>query len=294
MYPLPPGLGVFPLQRAGDYPDTVPAEWRGADSLFLPMYQREALWIAFESESAQPRVVQVGTGGINAITGAPWSERLSGDPQNYVVCPPQLWLDGFNHGDGTIRQFVAMPLGLGYTVEGQISGSESVGGIQVRVHLPKPRAIPERPRLVHEGLAQEGVAGSMGLAAGGMIRQKIYDDPYRLPAWKPDPFAEFTLHITNSEQFLGITGSQPPSSPISARSYAESGLPWFELYDETAAHVGGSKRLGGAKGIRERDHDLGIAAESADFPVPPGSLPVIPLDKKGAPHRRRRSGGGSS
>ena len=37
--------------------------------------------------------------------------------QNYVAIPKQKWLDGINCGDGTIRQFVAMPLGQGYTVE---------------------------------------------------------------------------------------------------------------------------------------------------------------------------------
>ena len=37
--------------------------------------------------------------------------------QNYCVLPKQPWLDGINYGDGYIRQFVAMPLGKGYTVE---------------------------------------------------------------------------------------------------------------------------------------------------------------------------------
>ena len=37
--------------------------------------------------------------------------------QNYCALPKQLWLDGINCGDGYIRQFVAMPLGKGYTVE---------------------------------------------------------------------------------------------------------------------------------------------------------------------------------
>jgi hypothetical protein len=34
-----------------------------------------------------------------------------------VVCPDQPWLDGINAGDGYIRQFVAMPLGMGYTAK---------------------------------------------------------------------------------------------------------------------------------------------------------------------------------
>lgn len=40
----------------------------------------------------------------------------------------QPWLDGIATGTGTIRQFVAMPLGLGYTVEGQLTEEEQFGG----------------------------------------------------------------------------------------------------------------------------------------------------------------------
>jgi len=290
VYPLPPGLGVFPLYRARDYPDAIPTDWCEPAALFLPMYQREALWIAFESETGQPSALQVGAGRVNAITGQPWSEGLRGEPQNYLVCPPQLWLDGFNHGDGTIRQFVAMPLGLGYTVEGQISGAEAFGGIQFRVHLPRPRRIPHRPPSIHAGLAMESVMGAMGLAAGGMIRQKIYDDPFRLAVWEPEPCAEFTVHVANSEQFLRITGTEPPPSPVSARSYAESGLPWFDLHEERAGHVGPSKLLRRARSVRERDKELGTAADGDDLPVPPDELPVILLDTKGRPVRRRPPG----
>ena len=58
-------------------------------------------------------------GKVDALTGKRWSERLTKRPQNYLVCPDQPWLDGINAGEGFIRQFVAMPLGMGYTIEGQ-------------------------------------------------------------------------------------------------------------------------------------------------------------------------------
>lgn len=58
-YPLPPGLGRFPLRRqSGD--------------LLLPMYQREALWLSFEGRSWIPHAVKVGVGGIDALTGEPF------------------------------------------------------------------------------------------------------------------------------------------------------------------------------------------------------------------------------
>jgi hypothetical protein len=117
-YPLPPGLGSFPIRRVDDFADRVPEEWRARGGVFLPMYQREAMWISFQGQYWKPRAVKIGVGKVCAITGAPWSEDLHRHPQDYVVTPPQPWLDGICAGKGTIRQFVAMPLGMGYTVEG--------------------------------------------------------------------------------------------------------------------------------------------------------------------------------
>src|SRR6185503_10118736 len=92
---------------------------------------REAMWLSFAS-SSEPAALQVGAGKVCAVSGRPWSERLSRDPQNYVALPRQPWLDGINSGSGTVRQFVAVPLGLGATVEGQITGEETTGGVQLQ------------------------------------------------------------------------------------------------------------------------------------------------------------------
>lgn len=53
--------------------------------------------------------------------------------QDYVVVPQQLWLDGIASQDGKVRQFVAMPLGSGYSVEAQITGADLIGGLQLEV-----------------------------------------------------------------------------------------------------------------------------------------------------------------
>ncbi|MDG4865288.1 hypothetical protein P8605_44810, partial [Streptomyces sp. T-3] len=127
---LPPGLGSFPLRRVEDYPDTVPAEWLARGGVMLPVYLREAMWLRFSA--AGPAALQVGVGKVCAVSGKPWSDRLVKKPQNYVVLPRQPWLDGINSGDGTVRQFVAVPLGLGATVEGQVTGEEHWGGVQLQ------------------------------------------------------------------------------------------------------------------------------------------------------------------
>ncbi|MFF4585183.1 hypothetical protein [Streptomyces sp. NPDC001388] len=128
---LPPGLGVFPVRRVSDHPDTVPADWLARGGVMLPMYLREAMWLSFGG-STEPAALQVGAGKVCAVSGKPWSGRLSRDPQNYVTLPRQPWLDGINSGKGTVRQFVAVPLGLGATVEGQVTGEEVWGGVQLQ------------------------------------------------------------------------------------------------------------------------------------------------------------------
>lgn len=141
-YPLPPSLGNFPMRSVMDYADRVPESWLDKGGVFVPMYQREALWIQFQSRSWRPNAVKVGAGRINAVTGKPLTKALKPGEQDYMVCPPQPWLDGFNTGDGTIRQFVTAPLGLGLTVEGQVSGREEHGGLQLLVFEPKRGLFP--------------------------------------------------------------------------------------------------------------------------------------------------------
>lgn len=130
-HPLPPGLGEFPVRRVADYGDRVPEAWRARGGVMLPVYLREAMWLSFAGTS-EPAALQVGVGKVCAVSGRPWSGRLAHGPQNYVVLPRQPWLDGINSGTGTVRQFVAVPLGLGATVEGQVTGEEVWGGVQLQ------------------------------------------------------------------------------------------------------------------------------------------------------------------
>ena len=127
-YPLPPGLGQFPIKHVDDYSEKVPSLWIQHGGVMLPMYQSEALWLNFNSEylhehgTPYPFAIKVATGKINAVTGNNWSDGLKRSPQDYMVSPEQPWLDGYCVEKGFIRQFVAMPLGAGYSAEEQITG----------------------------------------------------------------------------------------------------------------------------------------------------------------------------
>ena len=256
-YPLPPGLGTFPIHRVEDYRDRVPAAWLERGGVFIPMYQREALWLYFEAAYWKPNAVKVGLGEVDAISGEALSEELHDAPQDYAVCPPQPWLDGINIERGTVRQFVATPLGSRHTVEGQITGEER-GGMRILVYEPKPGRFPaEAPPGRHpRGAAlREGAKArtiEMGLGAGGTIRQKIYPDPYGIDVWDPENYGLLPVHIVNSEQYAELTGLGAPPTPISAQLYDALGLPWFELYDEKRGSINGSKKLADVETIGEK------------------------------------------
>jgi len=140
IYPLPPSLGTFPVRRVDDYLDKVPEKWKKQGGVFIPLFQREAMFIQFHNQhDTHPHAVKIAVGKVNALSGEIWDEELrKRTVQDYCVTPMQNWLDGINGGrNGTIKQFIAMPLGQGYTVEAQVTGEEKVGGCQIVAYSSK-------------------------------------------------------------------------------------------------------------------------------------------------------------
>ncbi len=290
-YPLPPSLGTFPLHQVAAFADHLPEDWRQPNALFLPMYQHEALWIAFQAAAWKPNAVKVGIGMINAVSGAAWDLQLRADPQDYLVCPDQPWLDGINVGRGIIRQFVAAPLGKGYTVEGQLIGKEETGGIQIAVFEPKLGRFPDQPPATPDFdidmIMPESVSTvALGLAAGGKMHQQIYPDPYGVEMWDAHNYAIITIYLLNSEQYHAVTGAAPPATPIDAQTYTTYGLPWYELYDETADDVAAPGNLAGIKSITEKDVESGAIAPAIEV-----SAEVKPAQVRKLQRNRRRSRG---
>ncbi len=263
MNSLPAGLGAFPIYRVSEFARTVPSEWQ-KDGFFIPMYRQEALWISFPQRHnfSSPQALMVAAGNINAITGDQIKHRNGSldmrlqDEQNYLVIPPQPWLDGWKAEDGKVYQFVAAELGSGETVEGQLTGKETVGGIQLAVFMPKAGknlTIESRPNEyisaggweggnsfvfydgMPKGMRRVGLESmaltSMGLGKGGEISQKIYPDPYGLEVWNSTAASLGNVHIISSEDFRQITGRNAPPTPITYEMYQKLGYPWFDLYD---------------------------------------------------------------
>jgi hypothetical protein len=254
---LPPGLGKFPLQHVDDYSTNLPSKWEERGGVFLPMYQSEALWINFRA-AEYPFAVKIAAGKINAVTGELWNDDLSirtqhtGTQHDYVVVPGQPWLDGFAIEKGIIRQFVAMPLGQGFTAEEQLTGDAEFGGIQI-IAYPLKRERYSPPRREELDMCMSVAAPvremSMGLGLGGRMKQEIFRDEYGLDAWDTGNSSRCFVHIANSKQYHEITGSYPPNKPPSVESYNSAGLPWFDYYDENATSQPGSEALAGLQSI---------------------------------------------
>ena len=223
--------------------------------------------------------VKVAAGKIDAISGQAFRNELTAEPQDYAVLPDQPWLDGFCVQKGLIRQFVAMPLGEGYTAEEQITGAAEHGGLQLVVCPMKASEYERRLGTDEAGLmyAEDVVAcpadADMGLAPGGLMRQKIYEDEHGIDVWEQDVRSRCFVHLLNSATFRQVAGAAPPHEPPTADDYDRCGRPWFEYYD------GDRKTLAGAKPLARLDS---VAARQ----VKEGEEP--PADERGRPKPPRR------
>lgn len=239
--PLPPGLGPMLAYRASADGDFV-----------VPMHRAEALWLSFDAPFWKPRALKVGIGGVDALSGAPFDPgTLSADPQDYLVIPEQPWLDGINGGDGLVRQFVAVPLGEGLTIEGQLTGSEREGGLTLSLFQPRPGRFPDEPPFEGRTGMAACCAPAMGLGAGGHIRQEIYRDEHGFETWEPEPAATVRLELVDALAFAALTGLPMPHPPADAETYTSHGFPWFDLLSPTRKDIEASERLAQVRSIAD-------------------------------------------
>jgi hypothetical protein len=86
-------------------PDTLPRPYGpaplavGPDGVVVaPVGAGEAIWLGFQAVDRAVRVVVRvridAPQSIDAATGQDWTEDLSEDPRNYLVCPPDVGLAG--------------------------------------------------------------------------------------------------------------------------------------------------------------------------------------------------------
>ena len=93
------------------------------------------------------------------------------------------------------------------------------------------------------------------------MTQEICDDPYGLDAWDQRHSSRCFVTIVNSAQWMAVTGERPPTSPPTARSFTEAGLPWFDYYGGDVAALAGAEKF---KGIAR----VAKIAEQKGTPIP--------------------------
>ena len=264
-YPLPPGVGCFPLRHLDDYARRAPREWVQRGGVLMPMHQAEAMWVNFNCGD-YPFAIKVAAGKTCALTGDAWANHLNTDPQDYLVLPEQPWLDGFCVAKGIVRQFVAMSLGEGYSVEEQLTGAAEHGGLQIIAYPMKAERYEElmsRSSVAYAPILSEPAAPqAMGLAPGGRMRQEIYEDDYGLDAWDQRHASRCFVTIANSTQWLALTGERPPTEPPTARDYANAGLPWFDYFGGDREALGETEKMRGLVGVAQ------LGAQTGTDPVP--------------------------
>ena len=270
-YSLPPGLSPFPVRHVEDYAANLPPATTARGGVILPMWQAEAMWMSFSSWTLGlpldfPVAIKIATGKINAVTGELWRPGLHRGPQDYMVSPGQPWLDGFAIEKGVIRQFVAMPLGDGYSVEEQVTGEAEWGGLQIsvvplkesvwKIKRAEREAAQQKERAVWGWSGKQAVLNSvprkvtpMALAAGGRMMQDIYEDTFDIADWDIASADRVFVTLVHAKDWKAITRESPPNEPPTARDYSEAGLPWFEYYGKDQKALPGSATLAGVKSV---------------------------------------------
>ena len=225
-------------------------------------------------------MIRIAVGKVNAVTGQPWTNEIQKDPQDYMVSPSQKLLDGYCIKTNTIRQFVAMPLGAGFTAEEQMTHQAEYGGIQIIIYPMKREIFEKRyPKTKKHQVVKYKLVGmqptfirepvAMGLAAGGQMWQKIYKDPYDFSDWDLEHKSRCFVHIANSFDWHRITGNAPSTMPPTAKEYNDAGLPWFDYYDENNIALKGSEQLGQLKSIANIDKEKGCVSLPVNASVIP-------------------------
>jgi hypothetical protein len=149
LHQLPGSLGAFPLFNVAAFAERLPAKMVKEGGVFLPMWQREALWIQLESTKSEKYALRISLGHINAISGTPMNEDKEaaseiGGKQDYVVVPGQEWIDGICVAPGIVRQFVAMPRESFLYQDPRIAIADFTGLKSVRDTRSKARRLARR------------------------------------------------------------------------------------------------------------------------------------------------------
>jgi hypothetical protein len=227
---MPPKIDICGFVHIEDYGERVPMPWLQRGGVMTPLYSGEAVRLWFDSPEVQGYLtgwhflVLVGVGKINAMTGEPLQDSPCFDTQDYVVAPDQYQLYGFCDTEGIVRQFTATPQGFGASIEEQLTGAGTYGGIQLVVY-PMTREMFEvtfEKELISKRYSDMDVimfsrrmdtSFNVGIGLGGLVRQLFRKDSYGRDAWNVQVKSRCFIHLVNASIWHRLTGEQPHRRP---------------------------------------------------------------------------------
>ncbi|KAI4919452.1 hypothetical protein J4E90_001586 [Alternaria incomplexa] len=308
LHQLPGSLGSYDLFSVESYADRLPNEIRDSGGVFFPMWQREAMWLNFEP-TKRKCAVRIFMGHVNAISGLTMEETTNNESeeleQDYIVIPGQRWLDGICVAPGIVRQFVAMPLGSGYTVEGQKTSKEQHGGLQLQI---TPECVPQQ-RLwsyskktflkrygqglldsLYETMTPQQLRCNLGdvlrsypadRASEEPLKIKhlansretitctdIYKDPYPPVAWNHAAARILHIHILDPVSCEQVTHIVPTPPSTDVKAYTEAGGKYFVVEEKVDERLDGGD-FDNVKSVGQMDQHIGISTEPEFDPTKP-------------------------
>jgi hypothetical protein len=96
----------------------------------------------------------------------------------------------------------------------------------------------------------------MGLAAGGRMKQEIYEDDHKPSDYLPCEANRCFVHLCNASQWELITGQAPPNTPPTSADYSNHGFPWYDYYDEKQVALSKTSKLAGIKSLKQLEDEL--------------------------------------
>ena len=163
-----------------------------------------------------------------------------------------------------------------FTVTFKLSENPTIQSIKIQIKKMKD-IHPQHQKLMFGGLELKddrtvkdyhlGVAftlqlmvneenAEMGLAAGGKMKQKIYeDDESNINMYNLKKVTRVFVNIANGNMWKSITGKVLPDSPLNPQIYKQFGYPWFGLYDDSLNDVDANEELSNVKSIKAIEND---------------------------------------
>ncbi|KAF7929818.1 uncharacterized protein EAE97_009415 [Botrytis byssoidea] len=217
---VPPDFGPLPIYPVDSYKDKFDRSISTKDGLFIPVYQREAMWINFESNGFF--AVKVIVDGVNAVSGELSTESLSKDLRRiallYKKSSIQEYILAGTLGSKMFGRFEIVPLELDSIKRIQIT-VQTLSGKVIHINVSLETVVNTLIHKIH-GITGIPCDEQRIVFAGHQLQRHHYSTSYGVVAMINAPASEIVL------------GMKPPSCPISTAVRKEYHCPLLSVHND--------------------------------------------------------------